>query len=216
MHLVRILVLLNSAGADQGIALLLVHPENILHMESPFGQVADQGAVAAIEVQVGPSVAFRPVDEFPATVDEFGSSVLDVGPFPFRDDGSGRVGADVHTAQVQPLEIPALAHEVETLAVTQPPVCPVVEVSVSSRGLCAQQRELLVLEGFSHDIFGGSPVCSLVEIEYVEVSLRSRFARHLVLVGLEFRTLPADRIDHPEFLKLPCVPFHRGEMLRVR
>ena len=69
MHLVRILVLVDSACAQQDVALLLVHPEDVLYMERPFGQIPDQRAVAVVEVDVRPSVALGPVEDLLSATD---------------------------------------------------------------------------------------------------------------------------------------------------
>ena len=139
VHLVRILVLVDSACAQQDVALLLVHPEDVLYMERPFGQIPDQRAVAVVEVDVRPSVALGPVEDLLSATDQERSAVLHVGPFPFGDDGLGGVGVNVHPAEIKPLEVTALAHHVEPGVVAKPLVLPVVQVVILGRSPRALQ-----------------------------------------------------------------------------
>ena len=130
----------------------------------------------------------------------------------FGYDGPCRVRPDVHAADIQPLEVPALAEDVESVIVSEPfaryEVFIVVPVHIRP---CLEIR-CLVLECIYLDLSGRHVLCR----EYVEIFLRPRLPWHLVLVGLQSRPWLAQGIDDPELLYRAHVVFHGGEMPRIR
>ncbi len=216
VHLVGILLPVHPAGRGEQVAV--AHGEDVIHVEGALGEVALEGAVGPVEVQVGPAVALGPPDE--ASVrKELRAAVLDVGVHPFGDDGPGGVATHVHAAEVQPLEVAALAYEPEMVVVAHPLASAEFLVAVPGGRGGAQDAALLVLEGDDLHLLRLP-----FRVHDVQERLRARFTRHLVVVSLQRRTRLGDGVDHPERLhlghipaegrELPAVrgPFHRGEM----
>ena len=166
-------------------------------MECSVGQVLNQCAVIVVKVDVRPSVALRPVKDLLSATDQERSPVLDVSPFPLGNDCLCGVGINAYPAEIQPLEVTALAHEIEPGVVAKPLVLPEIQIVVLDCPSGALQGDLLILERLALDLPCGSAGAVFIHREYVKVALRPRLARHLVFVRFQFRTLVAYRIDDP-------------------
>ena len=79
MHLVGILVLVDSTGTEQHISFLFVDSQYVLDVEGPVGYLPDQRSVAVVEVEVGPAVALGPPYQLFAVLDQEGGPCLYVG-----------------------------------------------------------------------------------------------------------------------------------------
>ena len=181
-------------------------------MEGALGEVAHQAAVGVEEVDVGPAVALGPVEQLPAARKRTQGAVLDVGVHPLGDDCAGGIGTQLHIADVQLLEVTAPPGEVEALPVTQPPGCPELIAELGDTALRALEFHILVLERRALHLLRRA----VADVEDIEVAVRGRLARHLVLVGLQGRARIAQGIDDPEFLDLAHIPANGGEMPGVR
>ena len=88
MHLVRVLLGIHAAGTHHQVRGRVA--QDILHMESAFREVAFEGAVRAIQVQVGPAAALAPPHEVTVR-QEVRVPVLHIGVHALRHQGFGTV-----------------------------------------------------------------------------------------------------------------------------
>ena len=212
VHLVRILVLVHAAGGEEHVALLLVHRQDVLDVVGAFGEVAHQGAVRIIEIEVGPAVALGPPEELLSAAQQVDLPVLDVGIHALGDEGAGGVGGQVHAAHVHAVQVAGAADQVEAVVVAQPHAGAVLVIGLAEFARARGDVEGLVLEGVDL-ITLAAPVG---HGEDVELLRGARFAGHLVFVGLEGGARLAQGVDHPEVLDLTHIGLDRGEVLAVR
>ena len=110
------------------------------------------------------------------------------------------------------MEVAAEAVHVEAFVVADPAHAVEIPGGFGSGKIRIQDRGVLVLERRHRDLAGGAGI----DVKDVQGALRSRFAGHLVVVGLEGRTGPAHGVDDPELLYRRHVPADDGEMAAVR
>ncbi len=81
-----------------------------------------------------------------SATDKERSPIFHVGSFPLGNNGFSRVRINSYPAEIQPLEITALAHEIESGVVAQPLVLPEIQIVVLGCPSGALQRHFLILE----------------------------------------------------------------------
>ena len=184
MHLIWILALFLTAGAEQDIALLFIDSEHVIHMVCPFGKVSYQCSVSIVEIEVRPSVALGPMNQFPSTIQKPCLSAFHVSVHPLRNHGLGRIAVHTHVADVHAFQVTAHTGKIEPVVVSEPTrTVELIELVVGSTDIRLHD-EVLILERIDLHLPGG-PVRGR---KYVQMALRSRLSRHLVFVSLQCRT----------------------------
>lgn len=83
MCLVRVFVLVDTAGSKEYVTGGLVYSKDIVHMISTVSKVADKGTIGIVKIKIGPAVTLAPPDKLASALDKEGSAVFYVGVAPF-------------------------------------------------------------------------------------------------------------------------------------
>ena len=188
MGLIRVLVLVHAARAEEHVAGGLVHAKYVIHVVCTLCKVAYKGTIGIVQVKVGPSVTLAPPNELAAALDEEGVADLYVGVAALLGHHVGGIGVYAYIAKILTLEVTASPDHVEALVVSQPAVA--VEVFVLGFGGLAGRENvcILVFEGVPGHFVG----LSGRHLEYIQGSIGTGLAGHLVLVGLQLRARGLD------------------------
>ena len=212
VHLVGVLALVDAAGGEEHVAFLFIDLQHVLDVVGAVGEVAHQGAVGIVQVEVGPAVALGPPQQLLAAGEGAQLALFHVSVHPLGDDGPRGVARQVHPAHVDAVQVAGAAAQVETVVVAQPHARAEFAVGLGVLARADGHVHRLVLEG----VDAIALAAAVRHREHVELLLRARLAGHLVFVGLERRARLAQGVDHPEVLDLAHVGLDRHEMLAVR
>ena len=127
VHLVGILGRIHATGAHHQVGGR--GAQHIFHVVGAFRELALEGAVGPVQIQVGPAVPLAPPDEVAGREQER-LTVFHIGVHALRHQGAGAVGLEVDAAQVQAFEVPAAAKEEEMAVAAQPAGAAVVQIAV--------------------------------------------------------------------------------------